>query len=153
MWRDAAVEGSRCVQAERQKALLATAAVAGTTSGGGGGELRCENSERVFQRKWWGRRVPLEPDPRKIAAASMSPGPEGAALSGLQLDDRPGVWECGAPYARRVCGWLCACLLAYLLAAQDFMVCNMTSLSNRLSGMTGCARHAARCPCPAARVT
>lgn len=83
--------------------LLAKAAAAGEGDSRSGGERRCENSERVFQRKWWGRRVPLEPDPRKMAAQSASPGPEGTTLSGLQLDDRPGMWECAPRCTRCFC--------------------------------------------------
>jgi hypothetical protein len=70
------------VQAERQSVLLAHGALVPPA------EARCEKSERVFQSKWWGRRTPLEVDPRKITQPSFSHTLDSPRTAdGLAVDD------------------------------------------------------------------
>ena len=61
--------------------LLAQAAHCAPASG------RCEKADQGFKEKWWGRDVPLQPDPRKEEFPRGSPGADMAAsIGGLVLD-------------------------------------------------------------------
>jgi hypothetical protein len=79
------VSSACALQAERQKVLLAHSALCAPA------EARCEKSELVFQKKWWGRRTPLQRDPRKIVQPSGSHALDSPrAHEHLAPDDRPG---------------------------------------------------------------
>jgi hypothetical protein len=52
------------------------------------GELASDSAnESHFQRTWWGRHQPLEPDPRNMLAAPIGDGAQGSCLRQLSLAD------------------------------------------------------------------
>ena len=69
------------LQAERQKVLLAHERLCGRPAG----DARCLKSESVFQSKWWGRKLPLEPDPRKLIGSRGSHALDNP-MDGLSID-------------------------------------------------------------------
>jgi hypothetical protein len=72
----------RLMQAERQLEIL------GESNG------QCKEDEKVvsehFQKRWWGRQQPLEPDPRNIVASTLTAVEEtatGGSLRRLSIAD------------------------------------------------------------------
>ena len=83
----------------------------------------------AFQRRWWGRHQPLEPDPRNIVTSTVTAVEEtatGSSLRRLSLADLdPNGGRGCVPYCLPACPFTCLALTSMLSMRKQVHFCSI----------------------------